>query len=78
MAVIAMPDTLDQPLTEAPMVRAARYRAQAEEVRKRAASIGRAEIRASLLETAETYDALAQTIEDIEETQARPWTPQEG
>lgn len=40
-------------------------------VRKRAASIRWAEVRSSLLETADTYDALAQTIEDIAERQAQ-------
>jgi hypothetical protein len=65
-----MLDTPDQPLDD-PKACAARYRARAEEVRKRAASIRWAEVRSSLLETADTYDALAQTIEDIAERQAR-------
>ena len=44
----------------------------------RAASIGWAEARASLLKVAETYDALAQTIENIAERQARLRTAEEG
>ncbi len=56
----------------------ARYRARAEEVRKRAVASKWAEVRANLLQAAETYDALAQTIEDIAERQARPWTLGEG
>ena len=44
----------------------------------RAASISWAEARASLLKVAETYDALAQTIENIAEWQARPFTTRKG
>jgi hypothetical protein len=51
---------------------------RAEELRMRAASIRWTEARASLLKVAETYDALARTIENIEKRQARPWTTQEG
>jgi hypothetical protein len=39
----------------------------------RAASIQWEEARANMLKVAETYDALAQTIEDIAERQTRPW-----
>jgi hypothetical protein len=73
----AMLSTPDNPFDDT-KVRAARYRARAEEVRKRAVSIKWAEVRANLLQAAENYDALAQTIEDIAEKQARSWTPQEG
>jgi hypothetical protein len=50
--------------------RAADYRTRAENARLRAASIEWADVRASLLEVADTYDKLADTIEDIEEKRA--------
>lgn len=58
-------------------LRAADYRMRAEELRMRAASITWAEARANILKVAETYDALAQTVEDIAERQTRPWVPGE-
>ncbi len=42
-----------------------------------AASIMWAEARSNILKVAETYDALAQTVEDIAERQTRPWMPGE-
>ncbi|MBV9432504.1 MAG: hypothetical protein JO137_11840 [Hyphomicrobiales bacterium] len=59
-------------------LRAADYRMRAEELRMRATSITWAEARANILKVAETYDALAQTVEDIAERQARPWVPGES
>jgi hypothetical protein len=59
-------------------LRAADYRTRAEELRMHAASISWAEARASLLKVAETYDALAQTIENIAEWQARSLTTRKG
>jgi hypothetical protein len=73
----AMPDTRDNSSDDA-RLRTADYRMGAEELRMRAASIRWAEARASLFKVAETYDALAQTIENIAEMQARPWTAEEG
>jgi hypothetical protein len=58
-------------------LRAADYRMRAEELRMRAASITWAEARSNILKVAETYDALAQTVEDIAERQTRPWMPGE-
>ena len=69
----AMPETFNSSLDEA-RLRAADYRMRAEELRMRAASIEWDEARANILKVAETYDALAQTIEDIAERQTRPWT----
>jgi hypothetical protein len=68
----AMPETFNSSLDEA-RLRAADYRMRAEELRIRAASIEWDEARANILKVAETYDALAQTIEDIAERQTRPW-----
>jgi hypothetical protein len=63
-------DNSDNSLDEA-RLRAADYRMRAEELRMRAESIGWADIRASLLKVADTYDELAQTIADIAEKQAQ-------
>jgi hypothetical protein len=71
-----MPETFNSSLDEA-RLRAANYRMRAEELRMRAASITWAEARSDILKVAETYDALAQTVEDIAERQTRPWMPGE-
>lgn len=73
---IAMSDTPDNSF-DAVRLRAADYRMRAEELRMRAASITWAEARSDILKVAETYDALAQTVEDIAERQTRPWMPGE-
>ena len=65
-----MPDASDTSLDDA-RLRAANYRMKAEELRTRAASIRLADIRTSLLDGADTYDQLAQTIMDIAEKQAQ-------
>jgi hypothetical protein len=68
----AVNDTSDKLLDEARLrARAAGYRMRAEELRMRAESISWADIRASLLKVAITYDFLAQTIADIAEKQAQ-------
>ena len=53
-------------------VRGADYRMRAEELRMRAAAITFADIQSSLLEVANTYDALAQAIENAAEKQRSP------
>ena len=68
----AMAETFNSSVDEA-RLRAADYRMRAEELRMRAASIQWDKARANILKVAETYDALAQTIEDIAERQPRPW-----
>ena len=70
----AMSETFNSSLDEA-RLRAADYRMRAEELRMRAASIEWDEARANILKVAETYDALAQTIEDIAERRTLPWMP---
>ena len=50
---------------------------RAEELRMRAAWIEWDEAKANILKVAETYDALAKTIEDIADGQTRPWMPGE-
>jgi hypothetical protein len=70
----AMPDAHDISFDDA-RLRAADYRMRAEELRMRAASIGWAEARASILKVAETYDALARTIENIAERPAGDDSP---
>jgi hypothetical protein len=72
----AMSDTSDNSFDEV-RLRAADYRMRAEELRMRAASITWPEARSNILKVAETYDALAQTVEDIAERQTRPWMPGE-
>jgi hypothetical protein len=71
-----MADAVRQ-LLDPPTSRAAEYRARADDVRRRAASIRWADIRKNMLAVADTYDALTQTIEDIAERQTRPRTPEE-
>jgi hypothetical protein len=71
-----MSDTADNSFDEV-RLRAADYRMRAEELRMRAASITWAEARSNILKVAETYDALAQTVEDIAERQTQPWMPGE-
>ena len=63
-------DTSDNSLDEAGL-RAADYRMRAEELRMRAELIGWADIRASMLKVAMTYDELAQTVSDIAQKQTQ-------